>query len=171
MIDDDEQFNDYNDPENKKFMQELNNGLIPKALKKRYPQGGLSVSLSDKTEEKYTPPPPPPYVAFSGSGVSLSEPSKKPGTFGKKKGHQENFILEPDRRRDVTTMQVRLSDGQRITVEANLDTNLQDVYNHIATVSGISHFDLFGGFPPKPLDLHSTVEKSDLADSTLIQKV
>ena len=68
-------------------------------------------------------------------------------------------------------MQVRLADGQRITVEANLDTNLHDVFNHIATVSGVSHFELFGGFPPKPLNLDSTVEQSDLADSTLIQKV
>ena len=145
--------------------------MIPKSLRKKYPEGGLSVSLSDKTEETYTPPPPPPYVAFSGSGVSLSEPTKKPSTFGKKKGHQENFILEPDRRRDVTTMQVRLADGQRITLEANLDTNLHDVFNHIVTISGISNFELFGGFPPKPLNLDSTVEKSDLADSTLIQRV
>ena len=67
-------------------------------------------------------------------------------------------------------MQVRLSDGQRIPVEANLTTNLQDIYNHIATISGVSNFELCGGFPPKPLDLNSTVEQSDLADSTLIQK-
>ena len=47
---DDGDFNDYNDPENKKFMQELNKGLIPKQLRQKYPEGGLSVSLSDKTE-------------------------------------------------------------------------------------------------------------------------
>lgn len=68
-------------------------------------------------------------------------------------------------------MQVRLADGQRVVVEANLDTNLHDVFNHIATISGVSNFELFGGFPPKPLSLDSTVEKSDLADSTLIQRV
>ena len=55
-------------------------------------------------------------------------------------------------------------------MEANLNSSLQDVYNHIATVSGISSFQLVGGFPPKPLDMGSTVEKSDLADATLIQK-
>lgn len=54
-------------------------------------------------------------------------------------------------------MRVRLANGTSITMEANLDSSLHDVYNHIATVSGISHFDLVGGFPPKPLDLESTV--------------
>ncbi len=67
-------------------------------------------------------------------------------------------------------MRVRLSDGSSITMQANLDSSLQDVYNHISTVSGVNNFDLFGGFPPKALDLSSTVQKSDLADGTLIQK-
>lgn len=54
-------------------------------------------------------------------------------------------------------MQVRLLNGQKIAVEANLDTSLHDVYNHVATVSGTSTFELFGGFPPKALNLDSTV--------------
>ena len=54
-------------------------------------------------------------------------------------------------------MQVRLADGSRITMEANLDTPMQQVYNHIATVSGVLNFELMGGFPPKPIDLKSTV--------------
>lgn len=96
---DDEEYYDYNDETQKDFMKELNNGKIPKRLREKYPKGGLSVSLSDKRTEKYTPPPPPPYVAFSGSGTSLSDPVKAPNKFAKKKGAQENFILEPDRRR------------------------------------------------------------------------
>jgi hypothetical protein len=55
-------------------------------------------------------------------------------------------------------------------MEANLDSSLDDVYRHISTVSGVSSFQLIGGYPPKPLDLKSTVEGSDLADATLIQK-
>jgi hypothetical protein len=30
-------------------MKELNEGIVPKELKKKYPNGGLSVSLNDKT--------------------------------------------------------------------------------------------------------------------------
>jgi hypothetical protein len=54
-------------------------------------------------------------------------------------------------------MRVRLSNGTTVTMEANLDSSLQDVFNHISTLSGISQFQLFGGFPPKPLDLNSNV--------------
>ena len=168
---DDGEFEDYNDPKNKEFMKALNEGIIPKAIRKKYPTGDVSVSLSDKTGEKYVPPPPPAYIEFSGQGVSLGGgvPSG-PNKFGKKPKACENFVLEPNRNREVTTMRVRLSNGSTIVMEANLDSSLQDVYNHIATVSGISSFSLVGGFPPKPLDMGSTVEKSDLADATLIQK-
>ena len=55
-------------------------------------------------------------------------------------------------------------------MEANLDSSVEDVYNHIATMSGRASFELYGGFPPKPLDMNSTVEASDLAGGTLIQK-
>lgn len=51
-----------------------------------------------------------------------------------------------------------------------MDTRVQEIFNHVATVSGTSHFDLYGGFPPKQLSLEITVEQGDLADSTLIQK-
>jgi UBX domain-containing protein 1 len=58
-------------------MKKLNEGYIPAELRKKYPDGELSVSLSDKTQEKFVPPPPPAYVEFSGQGHSLSEPSKE----------------------------------------------------------------------------------------------
>lgn len=74
-------------------MKELNSGKIPKKLKEKYPNGGLSVSLSDKTSEKFTPPPPPAYIAFSGAGTSLSEPKKPQTKFAKKKGAEDNFLL------------------------------------------------------------------------------
>lgn len=69
-------------------MKQLNDNKIPKRLREKYPNGGLSVSLSDKTGEKYTPPPPPAYIAFSGTGTSLSQPKKQQTKFTKKKGAQ-----------------------------------------------------------------------------------
>ncbi len=114
--------------------------MIPQSLKKKYPREGLSVNLSDKTEEKYTPPPPPPYVAFSGSGASLGGDTKPSSQFSKKSKACENFILEPNKDKETTVMRVRLQNGSTITMEANLDSSLQDVYNHIATASGLSTF-------------------------------
>lgn len=101
--------------------------------------------------------------------MSFSEPVKET-KFTKKSKAAENYILDPDRSKEVTTMRVRLRDGTTITMEANLDSPLENVYNHISTVSGVANFSLVGGFPPKPLDMKSTVEASDLMDGTLIQK-
>ena len=47
--------------------------------------------------------------------------------------------------------------GQTITLEANLNTPVQDIYNHIATVSGVSNFELAEGFPPKAVKMSATV--------------
>jgi hypothetical protein len=60
--------------------------------------------------------------------------------------------------------------GQTITLEANLDTLVQDVHNHVATVSGVSNFELAEGFPPKAVNLSLTIEQADLQGATLIQK-
>lgn len=60
--------------------------------------------------------------------------------------------------------------GQTITLQANLDTPVQDVYNHIATVSGVSSFELAEGFPPKAVNLALTVEQADIQGGSLIQK-
>ncbi len=67
-------------------------------------------------------------------------------------------------------MRVRLLNGQTITIEANLDSSLQDIYNHIATISGVDTFELAEGFPPKILSLTLNVEQADLMGGTLIQK-
>lgn len=86
-------------------------------MRKKYPKGGLSVSLSDKTGEKFVPPPPPAYIAFSGQGTSLGGSSNtQANKFAKKSKACENFILEPNRNREVTAIRVRLLNGQTITL-------------------------------------------------------
>lgn len=67
-------------------------------------------------------------------------------------------------------MKVRLLNGEQAMVEANLDTKLQDVHNHISTVSGLTQFELFGGFPLKKINLEKTVEQEDLEGCVLTQK-
>jgi hypothetical protein len=57
----------------------------------------------------------------------------------------------------VTAIRARLLNGQTITLEANFNTPVQDIYNHIATVSGVSNFELAEGFPPKAVKFSATV--------------
>lgn len=63
-------------------------------------------------------------MAFSGEGTSLSDPKKPATKFTKKKGASENFLIEPNRNKPITTIQVRLLNGQRVPIEVNLDTRV-----------------------------------------------
>lgn len=68
---DDGTFRDYNAPENKEFMKELNEGYVPKELQNQTKGKGVNVSLEDRRKDVYRPPTPPKYVAYSGSGMSM----------------------------------------------------------------------------------------------------
>ena len=64
------EFRVYDTPENKEFMKELNDGYVPKELRKQYNKP-IGIALEDKRGEKFRPPTPPAYVAYSGTGESL----------------------------------------------------------------------------------------------------
>ena len=65
------EFREYDTPENKEFISELNKGYIPKELREKYKSMTLGVALEDKRGENYRPPTPPPYTAYSGEGTGL----------------------------------------------------------------------------------------------------
>ena len=65
-----EEFRSYDTPENKKFMEDLNGGYVPKELTAKFNRN-IGVALEDKRKSTYEPPPPPKYVAYSGAGTSL----------------------------------------------------------------------------------------------------
>jgi len=65
------EFRDYQAPENKQFMKELNEGYVPKEIQDKFKGKQVDVGLEDKREETYRPPTPPKYVAYSGSGQSM----------------------------------------------------------------------------------------------------
>ena len=66
------EFRDYNTPENKEFMKELNEGYIPKELRAKYNKP-IGIALEDRRKDKFRPPTPPKYVAYSGGGQSLGD--------------------------------------------------------------------------------------------------
>jgi len=70
IVGEDGPFRAYKEPENQKFMKELNEGYVPNEIREKY-KGGVSVGLEDKRKEEWVPPPPPKYVAYSGSGMSM----------------------------------------------------------------------------------------------------
>ena len=48
IVDNDENLREYDTPENKEFMSELNKGYIPKELVKKSPGKTLGIALEDK---------------------------------------------------------------------------------------------------------------------------
>ena len=66
------EFREYDTPQNKAFMKELNEGYVPEELRKIYNKK-IGVALEDRRQEKFRPPTPPKYVAYSGGGQSVSE--------------------------------------------------------------------------------------------------
>jgi UBX domain-containing protein 1 len=60
---DEGEFREYDTPENKEFMKELNEGYVPKELRAKYNKP-VGVALEDRRKEKFIPPPPPAYVAY-----------------------------------------------------------------------------------------------------------
>lgn len=61
---DDGEFRDYNEPQNKEFMEDVKKGLVPKELANKFKKS-ISIGLEDKRETMFKLPPPP-YVPFAG---------------------------------------------------------------------------------------------------------
>jgi len=171
---DDGEFRDYNLPENKKFMSELNKGYIPEELRSKYPKGGLKVGLEDRKKEHFEPPPPPKYVAFSGQGTSLG--GAAPVVNSKPVQQQPTVKSEPpkvDHNKPKTRVQVRLHTGKTEEVEVNLSTKVSEIFNYVWGLAPITgEFELIAGFPPKALkDMNQTVEEAGLEDSKVTQRL
>ena len=68
-VNDEDSVRDYNTPENKAFMEQLNSGRVPASLGVKFNQR-VSISLNPKTQENFVAPPKK-FKAFSGAGQRL----------------------------------------------------------------------------------------------------
>ncbi|KAL4487614.1 hypothetical protein ABPG72_017403 [Tetrahymena utriculariae] len=167
---DDGEFRDYNTPENKQFMKELNQQIVPMELRKKYPQGGLSVSLEDKRSEAYRPPTPPKYVAFSGQGQSLGGATIQSQAL---EVNLKNGEIIVDETKPVTNIQIRLHNGKTVKIKINTCSKVSVLYDYVTQIAPIDgSFELISGFPPRPLtSFNQTIQEADLLDSRVTQKI
>jgi UBX domain-containing protein 1 len=99
---------DYDTPENKQFIQDLNNGRLPKELAQQFKRD-IGIALADRRKENYRPPTPPSYISFSGSGQTLGgQVQAIAGAVDTSKttGHP---AIDP--KKPVTTIQFRFHNG------------------------------------------------------------
>ena len=107
---DDAELRDYNDPMNKEFMKDLNEGYVPKELQQKYNRK-IGIALLDKRKDKMRLPTPPKYTAFSGQGASLGGGAAQPApTLAKVNVDASNKpVVDPSK--PTTVVSLRLCNG------------------------------------------------------------
>ena len=162
---------DYNEPDNKEFMKDLNEGYVPKELQQKYNRK-IGIALEDRRKDKMRLPTPPKYTAFSGAGASLGGASSAAPVIAKVNVSDSNKpIVDPSK--PQTLVNLRLCNGQTIKLELNNDHTVKDLYMYVESVApAAGSWNLVSGFPPKPLaDMNLTLEQAKLLKSAITQKL
>jgi UBX domain-containing protein 1 len=157
----------YQDPANAAFLNDVNKGVVPRELEAMAKGADLNIELLRKNEE-YKPPPKPKVVAFSGAGNSVGELNAAPvGT----KVDASSIVVDDSK--PVTTIQVRLHDGSRLTIKCNQTHTIGDIKSHIeASHPTGKAMELRLSYPNKLLvDDHQTVQEAGISNASIIQRI
>ena len=160
------EFRNKNEPQNKKFMDEIEKGYIPNELVKKGITD-LGIEMDDHRDENYEPPKEEKkFHAFTGQGQSLSSVN----TQGL---HVDKFATSNvDRSRPTCKVNIRLFNGEVVSEDFNLNQTLRDVFNFVQRKSGSNSFSLLDGFPPRPITSYNkTIQELHLEGSLLTQKI
>ncbi|KAN0065743.1 protein phosphatase regulator [Thecaphora frezii] len=171
----------YDDPTHAPVLNSINAGRAPLSLLNVRPGQRVELRVARRTNEQYVPPPMKP---FGGQGNRLGSPalgnlasSSRPAaaaapTASAAPATASAFEIDP--RKPVTSIQIRLGDGQRMVGRFNHDHTVADVRAFInASHPGMSsrNYVLQSSFPPKPLtDETQTISAAGLINAVVIQK-
>ncbi len=160
------EFRNKNEPQNKKFMEEIEKGYIPNELVKKGITD-LGIEMDDHRDENYEPPKEEKkFQAFTGQGKSLSSVSTQGLHIDK------DATSNVDRSRPTCKVNIRLFNGEVASEDFNLNQTLRDVFNFVKRKSGSNNFSLLDGFPPRPLtDYNKTIQELHLEGSLLTQRI
>lgn len=165
---DDGELRDYKTEENKKFINELTEGYVPREIMAKYKGAKVDVQLEDKRKEKYRPPTPPAYVAYEGEATSLGGAEGVGLEVNKETGMPVVNEDEP-----TTSIQMRFHNGERQVVKFNLTHTVGDIHTYVMQAAPVDgSYQLITGFPPKPLDEPGlSIEEAGLKSAAITQKI
>jgi UBX domain-containing protein 1 len=160
----------YDDQANQAFLEDINQGYVPHELEEEAQGQEVHVELADKKMEDFKEPEKPKYLAFGGSGYSMSSSSSSAAPVATPAPKKAVVI---DESKPVTTIQIRLADGTRLVAKFNHDHTVLDIRSFIELAQKTtSAYDLVGGFPPKPLtDANQTIKEAGLLGAAVNQKM
>mmetsp|Transcript_24880 Transcript_24880/g.41596 ORF Transcript_24880/g.41596 Transcript_24880/m.41596 type:complete len:387 (-) Transcript_24880:335-1495(-) len=166
------------DPANGEFITSIQNGECPKELEppKGQPRSPHPVRVNlTRREEDWVAPPTPKYLAFSGGGRTLgsdaASTSAAPPLTPPPPSRNEITVNEAE---PLTTLQLRLHDGTRMTARFNHSHTVGDIFQFIRSSRSDSpaNFQLMASFPPTPLtDYSKTLKDAGLVGAVVIQKL
>ncbi len=161
MLSDEQIFRSYEDPKNKKFLEDLHEGVVPREIQSKYKQG-LEVGLIDKKEEDYKEPPKPVQM-FQGQGVQMGQQNvpviKSTGVANEPK---------IDESKETGILQIKFTNGEKKQIKVNRDTQFKSVREYIQSLLVGQSFMIKKVFPQTDItQSQETIEELDLFDSTI----
>lgn len=167
-------FRSNQDAASKVFLNALSRGEIPLELESGKHKN-KTVQLNDKHAEDYVPPS---YVAFGGSGRTLSRgkgTSSGNATARTRLDRDEAKKIETNSDLPVVRVQLQLHNRRRVVVACHDSTTVRELWQHAAaeTPDLDGRFDLLRGYPPKPFtdtEMNASIGKAGLAGARVMQR-
>ncbi|XP_076450662.1 NSFL1 cofactor p47-like [Babylonia areolata] len=167
----------YDDSVNKDFLESIRRGEVPHELIRMAKGGEVNLSMEDHRTEDFVKPKVT-VKAFTGEGHMLGSPAPAVVTTpssGASAAATPAAQVDVDSSKPVTTLQIRLADGQRMVAKFNLTHTVGDIRTHIVSSHGqyaSTSFVLMTTFPNKELtDERQTLEEAKLANAVIVQRL
>ncbi|XP_076472055.1 NSFL1 cofactor p47-like [Babylonia areolata] len=172
----------YSDRKNRQFLETIRMGRLPEELTHAAQGSVINLNMEDHTDDEFVKPRVL-TLPFSGKGRMLGSPAPSVSS-----SQQDMQARSPDAQgsrivRDfhvnpsepVTTVQIRLSDGQRFAVKFNSSSTVRDIRDYIRTAHPLhagAPFVLMTTFPNRELtDETQTLEQADLCNAVIVQQL
>ncbi|ANQ05754.1 Uncharacterized protein PCOAH_00001270 [Plasmodium coatneyi] len=176
FIVDDGEFRDLEIEENKKFMQNIEAGILPKELAGK--DKTMNVALKDKSNQVYTKEKVETTSStYKGQGVKLgssSTPSVSGEEIKKLAASAPTDIknIHVDDSKPITTLHVRLYNGKKVSQKFNYDHTVEDLFQFVYSYTPVN-FSLFFDFPLKKIERsdQTTLQDAKLIDMLITQKL
>ncbi|EUD66622.1 hypothetical protein C922_02943 [Plasmodium inui San Antonio 1] len=175
FIVDDGEFRDLNLEENKKFMQNIEAGILPKELAGK--DKTMNVAIKDNSNQVYTKGNiDTTNATYKGQGVKLGSSNTSSVTEEEMKKLAESTPtdiknIHVDDSKPTTTLHVRLYNGKKVSQKFNCDHTVEDLFQFVHSYTPVS-FSLFFDFPLKQIERNGqTLQDAKLMDTLITQKL
>ncbi|XP_052824081.1 NSFL1 cofactor p47 isoform X1 [Octopus bimaculoides] len=169
---------EYTDERNREFLESITRREIPQELSREAKGGKINLNINDYHTKDYVPPKET-VAAFSGKGHMLGSPlpgmvsttNTSPATSASSAPVSN---IEVNKSLPTTNLQIRLSDGSRMTLKLNHTHQISDIRTHILLqhpeYEGRSFF--LATYPSKELQNESlTLAEGNLLNAVIIQRM